>query len=162
MLFFSEGVMDVMDKKALDDIEDFGCHVINVMEGEGEPQFTYSIGINQKQNKPDLIIIGLKAELAHSIINNYKDRLLSGEVFDTGKFYSDFLGGFDVCFIEVDKSHYEDYLGWGLWLNKGDDFKVLQLIWPTTAGQWPWDTDKSDFYEWVQPILNDNGLLTRI
>ena len=62
----------------------------------------------------------------------------------------------------MDKSHYEDYLGWGLWLNKGDDFKVLQLIWSTTAGQWPWDTDKSDFYELAQPILNGNGVLTRI
>ena len=47
---FQGCVMDVMDQKALDDIEEFGCHVINVMEGEGEPQFTYSIGINQKLN----------------------------------------------------------------------------------------------------------------
>lgn len=95
--------MDERDQKALDDIEKFGCHVINVMEGEESPQFTYSIGINQKQGMPDPIVIGLKHKLAHSIVNNYKDRLLAGESFEIGKFYSDFLGDFDVTFIEVDK-----------------------------------------------------------
>ncbi|NRA62734.1 MAG: DUF4262 domain-containing protein [Psychrobium sp.] len=154
--------MDKQDQKALDDIDEFGCHVINVMEGEEEPQFTYSIGINKKQNKSDLIIVGLKRELAHSVINNYKDRLLDGESFESGKFYSDFLGNFDVCFVEVDKSHYQDYLGWGLWLNDGDNFKMLQLVWPTTDGQWPWTTDRTDFYKWAQPILNKDGALEKI
>ncbi len=154
--------MDKQDQKALDDIDEFGCHVINVMEGEEEPQFTYSIGINKKQDKPDLIIIGLKRELAQSVVNNYKDRLLGGETFETGSFYPDFLGDFEVCFVEVDKSYYKDYLGWGLWLNDGDNFKMLQLVWPTTDGQWPWDADKSDFYEWVQPILNKDGVLEKI
>jgi hypothetical protein len=154
--------VDAKDQKALDDIEEFGCHVINVMEGEEEPQFTYSIGINQKQDKADLIVVGLKRELAHSIVNNYKDRMLAGESFETGKFYSDFLGDFDVCFIEVDKSHYKEYLGWGLWLNDGDDFKVLQLVWPTTDGVWPWDSGKSDYYNWAQPIFNKSGVLSKL
>jgi hypothetical protein len=154
--------VDNEDQKAHDDIEQFGCHVINVMEGEEEPQFTYSIGINKKQDKPDLIIVGLKRELAHSVINNYKDRLLDGETFETGVFYSGFLGNFDVCFIEVDKSHYKDHFGWGLWLHEGDNFNVLQLVWPTTDGQWPWSTEKSDFYKWAQPILNDSGTLYEI
>ena len=154
--------MDERDQKALDDIENFGFHVINVMEGEDSPQFTYSIGINQKQGMPDLIVIGLKHKLAHSIINNYKDRLLAGESFENGKFYSDFLGEFDVTFIEVHQKHYKEYLGWGLWLNNGDNFKMLQLVWPTTDGVWPWDSEKSDFYKWAQPILNENGVLSKI
>lgn len=126
--------MDEQDQKALDDIEQYGCHVLNIMEGEGEPCFSYSIGINKKQGKPDLVVVGLKRELAHSIINNYKDRLLEGEVIEPGKFYSDFLGGFDV----------------------------LQLIWPTTDGVWPWDDNKSDYYKWAQPILNEKGVVEKI
>ena len=154
--------LDKNDQKALDDIEKFGCHVLNVMEGEGQPEFSYSIGIGKQQSKPDLIIVGLKRKLAHSIINNYKERLLAGESFETGKYYSDFLGDFDVCFVAVDKSHYKEYLGWGLWLNEGDDFEMLQLVWPTTDGVWPWDTNKSEFYEWAQPILNGEGVLCEI
>lgn len=41
--------MNERDQKALVDIEEHGCHVLNVMEGDGEPSFTYSIGINKKQ-----------------------------------------------------------------------------------------------------------------
>ena len=161
-LYFTETVVDEKDEKALSDIEKFGCHVLTVMEGDGEPCFSYSIGINKNQSKPDLIIVGLKLDLAHSIINNYKNRLLAGEVFEPGNYYSDFLEGFDVCFIKMDKSHYEEYLGWGLWLHDGDDFDMLQMIWPTTDDFWPWFNDRSEFYRWAQPILNESGELSEI
>ncbi len=82
--------MNKTDQKVLDDIENSGCHVLNVMEGEGQPEFSYSIGIGKHQSKPDLIVVGLKKKLAHSIIINYKDRLLAGESFETGKYYSAF------------------------------------------------------------------------
>jgi hypothetical protein len=154
--------LDERDQKALDDIEKYGCHVLNVAEGEGEPLFTYSIGINKKQNKPDVIILGLKTQLAHSIVNNYKDRLLGGESIVPAKFYSNFIGGFDLCFVKVAKKHYKEYFGWGLWLHDGDDFDVLQMVWPTTDGVWPWDKEKSEFYQWAQPILNDSGVLSEI
>lgn len=98
--------MENNEIKALSDIEEFGCHVIKVMEGEGEPSFTYSIGINKEQNQPDVVILGLAHELTHLMVNNYKDRLLAGEVFEPGKIYSDFLEGFDICFVEVSKKHY--------------------------------------------------------
>lgn len=154
--------MDERDQKALDDIEEYGCHVLNVMEGEGEPSFTYSIGINKVQDKPDVVVFGLKTELAHSMVNNYKDRLLKGESFEPGKYYSDFLSDFEVCFIKVAKKHFEEYFGWGMWLHGGENFEVLQIVWPTTDGVWPWHKERSDFYKWAQPILNDDGMLSEI
>lgn len=153
--------MDERDQKALNDIEEFGCHVLNVMEGEDEPSFTYTIGINKKQSKPDVVIFGLKTDLAHSMANNYKSRLLQGEIFLPGKFYADFLGDFDVCFVKVAKKYFEEYFGWGLWFYDGDDFEVLQMVWPTTDGVWPWDDEKTDFYKWAQPILDEDGALNR-
>lgn len=154
--------MDERDQKALNNIEEYGCHVLSVLEGEGKPPFTYSIGINKKQNKPDIVILGLKAELALSVANNYKDRLLKGEEIVPGKYYDGFLGNFDVCFIRVSKKHYDEYFGWAQRLHRGDDFNVLQMIWPTTDGTWPWDEEKSEFYKWAQPILNDDGILGKI
>jgi len=154
--------MDEKDQKALDDIEQYGCHVINVMEGDDEPSFTYSIGINKKQKKPDVVILGLKNELAHSITNNYKNRLLDGEIFEPGNYYSGFLGDFDVCFVKVSRKHFKEYFGWGLWLHNGDNFEMLQMVWPTTEGVWPWDENKSEFYNWAQPILNESGVLNEI
>ncbi|MEP1445115.1 MAG: hypothetical protein ABJK37_03245 [Paraglaciecola sp.] len=45
---------------------------------------------------------------------------------------------------------------------EGDDFDVLQMIWPTTDGLWPWFNDTSEFYRWAQPILNETGELSEI
>ena len=154
--------MDEQEKKALQNIEEYGNHVISVMEGDGYPRFTYSIGINKTQFKPDIIILGLKPELAHSIANNYRDRLLSGEIIKPGKYYSDFIGNFDVVFEKVACKYYKDYFGWARWLHEGDDFEMLQLIWPTTNGVWPWDDDTSEYYNWAQPVLNESGVLDKI
>jgi hypothetical protein len=154
--------LDDREQKALSNIEEYGCHVLNVAEGEGEPSFTYSIGISKKQNKPDLVVLGLKTELAHSMVNNYRDRLIDGEHFVPGKLYPDFLGDFDVCFTKVAKKHFKEYFGWGIWLHEGTDFEVLQMVWPTTDGDWPWAENKSEYYQWAQPILNENGVLDEI
>jgi hypothetical protein len=53
----------------------------------------------------------------------------------------------------VDKKHYPEYFGWAKWLYKKDDFNVLQLIYPSTSGVWPWDKDAPDAYKWFIPKL---------
>jgi hypothetical protein len=46
-------------------------------------------------------------------------------------------------------------------LYQGKDYKMLQLIWPTTDGKWPWDEDTTALYDWAQPILNASGKLSQ-
>ncbi len=146
--------MDENEQKAIDDIEKFGCHIIHVFEEDEYPRFTYSIGIEKTKNHPDLIITGLKRELAHWMINEFNRRIKEGEVFKPSIYYKDFLDGFDVTFLEMSKEHYEEYLGWGLWYNKGDNFNMLQLVFPSTSGVWPWDKNVSEDFTWFQPLLN--------
>ena len=145
--------MDEYEQKAIDDIEKYGCHILHVFEEDDLPRFTYSIGIERKTGKPDLIITGLKRELAHWMINEYSNRIKEGEEFLPGQFYADFLDGFDVTFMDVAKEHYKEYLGWGLWYNSGDNFKMLQLVYPSTSGVWPWSEGVSDDFLWFQPLL---------
>jgi hypothetical protein len=149
------------DKLIIDNIENVGCHILKVGEGEGKPGFAYSIGIGLTRKHPDLTIQGLNLDLAHAMINNYCDRLKDGETFESGKFYSGFLEEFDVYFVEVDKKYYEEYFGFATWLYQGKDYKMLQLIWPTTDGKWPWDEDTTALYDWAQPILNASGKLSQ-
>ena len=76
--------MDPVEEKALNDITSYGCHVIHAME-EGElPPFSYSVGIERTSQAPELLVIGLKRELAHSIINAYNARVSAGESFEPG------------------------------------------------------------------------------
>ncbi len=145
--------MDKEEDKVLGDIEEYGCHIIHVMEDGEYPRFSYSIGIEKNTRQPELIITGLKPELAHWMINEYNYRVKVGEVFDSNKYYQGFLADFDVVFKEVEKKHFAEYFGWARWFYKGDGFKVLQLVYPSTSGVWPWDPEAPDDFTWFMPSL---------
>jgi hypothetical protein len=148
--------MDKAEEKALKDIEEYGCHILHVME-EGEyPRFSYSIGIEKNTGQPELIITGLKRELAHWMTNEYNNRVKTGEVFKPNKYYQGFLNNFDITFKEVEKKHYSEYVGWAKWLYKGENFKVLQLIYPSTSGIWPWEPEAPEDFTWFIPKLYAN------
>jgi hypothetical protein len=146
--------MNSGEEKALHDIEVYGCHVIYVLAEEELPPFAYSVGIESTSQAPELIVIGLKRELAHSIVNSYNKRIRTGERFEHGRGYSDFVGGFDCQMRPVDSSHYRDYLGWCRWFYKGDNFRVMQLVYPTTSGIWPWEPQASEWFRKWQPLLD--------
>jgi hypothetical protein len=145
------------DERTRGDIAKYGCTVMHVME-EGElPPFAYSIGIQQETGSPEVVVIGLKQPMAHSVVNEYNSQVRAGERFEPGKFYSGFLEGLDVCVEEVPRSAYEDYFGQNLDFYGGPKFNVLQIIYPTTKGVWPWAEDAAPSFRQWQPILAKVG-----
>jgi hypothetical protein len=148
--------MDPGEKQALEDIEAYGCHVIHVLEDEEGPPFAYSVGVQKTSGAPEVIVIGLKQPIAHFVVNEYNSRVRNGEQFVAGHRYDGFLEGFRVQFEVVGREHFAEYMGWDRWLYDGDDFEVLQLIYPTTAGVWPWEPQASDWFRQRQPILNED------
>ncbi len=144
--------LDEHEQKAIDNIEEYGCHVMHVF-GEDLPRFTYSVGIFGKTNQPEIIVMGLKKDVAHIIVNDYNDFVRDGKIFEPGKYYSEFLNGYDVTFIEVTKEHYKEHFGWDIWHYDGTSFPVLQLIYPDKSGIWPWNDKASDDFKWFQPVL---------
>jgi Domain of unknown function (DUF4262) len=145
--------MDEHERKALSDIEQYGCHVIHVLGEDDFPPFTYSVGIQKSAVAPELVVIGLKRPIAHFIINEYNRRVRAGERFVDGQIAGGFVQGFDCLLREVDRVHYRDYFGWNRWLYDGDLFEVLQLVYPTTEGIWPWQAGASDWFRKWQTIL---------
>jgi hypothetical protein len=146
--------MDKGDEKALADIERYGCHVIHVAGDDDLPPFSYSVGIQKSTGKPEVVAIGLKQPLAHFVVNAYNDRARNGEAFMPGRPYSEFVEGFDVLVEKVDHAFYAEYFGWNLWLYAGPNFEVLQLVYPTTDGIWPWQACASEWFRNWQPILS--------
>tara|TARA_R110000868_G_scaffold5158_1_gene31830 strand:+ start:1173 stop:1619 length:447 start_codon:yes stop_codon:yes gene_type:complete len=148
--------MDAQELKVLKNIDEHGCHILHVFEEASLPRFSYSIGIQKNFNHPELIVIGLKQELAQWIINEYCLRIKSGEQFETELLYSGFLDNFEIQFKTVNKNNYEKYFGWGLWLYKGNNFDVLQLIYPSIDGIWPWENEAPKDLMWSTPQLYAN------
>jgi hypothetical protein len=145
--------MDAGEQKALADIDQYGCHVIHVA-AEGElPPFSYSVGIQRSSGRPEVVVIGLKQHIAHFIVNEYNKRVQDGEIFNPGEEYSGLLEAFNVLVERVERSFYKDYFGWDLWLYDGSDFEVVQLVYPTTDGAWPWQESASAWFRTWQPLL---------
>lgn len=149
-----EDTMDAGEAKCLQDIEQFGCHILHVLQ-EGElPPFSYSVGIERSSGQPEVIVIGLRRDLAQYMINDYCTRVRAGERFVAGQRIAGWLEGFDCEVRVVDPSHYDEYVGWDLWLYKGPHFRLVQLVYPTTTGAWPWDEGRdASFHSW-QPLLD--------
>jgi hypothetical protein len=135
-------------------IEEFGCSVTSVFDPDAKtPPFSYSIGVAKTTSQPELIVIGLRSELSHWIVNEYNRRAQTGEEFVPGKRYEGFLEGFDVQFGPVSREHRDEYMRSATWLHGSPDFSALQLIYPNTSGVWPWDDDADEWFRANQPIL---------
>ncbi|MBK6386584.1 MAG: DUF4262 domain-containing protein [Rhodoferax sp.] len=101
---------------------------MHVFDTEGDlPPFAYSIGIQQETGAPEVVVIGLKRPMAHSVINEYNNRVREGERFEVGKYYEGFLEGFEIYIGAVPPSVYSDYFGQNIDFYDGRDFQVLRL-----------------------------------
>lgn len=142
------------DARALANIEKYGLHVISVLEDGEHVPFTYSIGIEQSLGMPELIVIGLKSDVAYSAINECYRQMKEGGAIAPGARVSGLLGGDFECLIgETSSERVGDYMGWARWLYKGEPFRAYQIIWPSTAGVFPWDAGANDWLIARQPLL---------
>lgn len=142
------------EKKLIDDIAEYGWHVLNVQGDESGPGFCYSVGLHKTFGAPELLVIGLPPDVAHEIINIIGDDIASGKKYESGRYYSDIIEGYDCYMTSVDKSFYKEYFGYGIWYYKNEDFPVLQCIYPDKDNVFPWDW--SDEERLFQPILGDH------
>lgn len=141
------------DKKILNDIDIYGWHVIMVPEDEQGPSFGYSVGLFQSFDHPEIIVIGLKLEAIHYLLNKMGDAIREGIRFEPGQFYSNLLEGVDCYFTSVHPDHYKEYVDYGKWYYKEEMFSLLQCIYPTVTGIYPWQAQWPDILKDQQPVL---------
>jgi hypothetical protein len=60
--------LNSIKEKLLNDIEKYGLQVMHVFGDELGPGFSYSIGLFESYNHPEVIIIGLRQDLMHQLI----------------------------------------------------------------------------------------------
>lgn len=149
---------DQQDRIAIqDNIDEFGCQIMEVVGDNYMPSFSYTIGFFQQSEHPEVICFGLSQEVLQTLLNNVKDRIEDGQTLEAGKTYKGFLGeDVEVAFIEVNKVFYEEYLGYGKWFYGNTDFPVLQLVWPDKKQHFPWDKKFDKQLEFIQPLLDRN------
>jgi hypothetical protein len=147
-----------LNTKLQNDIAKFGLQVMYVMEDETGPGFSYSIGLFESYQHPEIIIIGLKQELSHTLINNMAYDIKDGKTFRPSTFDADILDNFKCYITEVEKSNYDNYVGQAQRYYKGDEFPLLQCIYPTVKGIYPWEDEWPESIKELQPILGPVNL----
>jgi hypothetical protein len=146
--------VNATDRKILEDIESYGCSVMHIAAEDDLPPFAYSIGITKSSSAPEVVVIGLKQPMAQFVVNEYNRRVRAGLAILAGTRYKGFIEGFKVLAERVDRSFYEEYFGYNLRLNGGTGFEVIQLVYPNTAGVWPWESQASEWFRAWQPVLS--------
>lgn len=130
------------------------CAVLQVTEGEAsEPAFQYSVGLTHSFEHPELCFFHPNAALGHAVINDFRDRIRSGERFTDGQRASGALEGFDVVLRTAHTSHYREHFGFDRWLYGGDNFEMLQIVWPDKSGRFPGEPECHPHVLKVQPML---------
>ena len=132
---------DKAERKAVSDIKKYGLHIIHVHEDNNGPGFTYSLGLFENYLHPEIIIIGLKMDLAQVLLNNMAYDIRKGKVFTAGEFHEGVLDDFLCYFGKVSIPKYAAYVGWGIWFYEGYDFPLIQCVYPTVGGKFPWEKD---------------------
>jgi Domain of unknown function (DUF4262) len=145
--------MNPAEAKILADVATYGWHVMNVMPDDPHPPHSFSIGLQQTFEHPEIVIVGLRGETAQIFINDIGQQIRKGEVYEAGVRYSELAKGFPVTFAKVSVEYFPEYLGWALWFYRGRPFTALQMIWPDRAGAFPWEDRFSSDLRTVQPVL---------
>jgi hypothetical protein len=148
--------MDEGEHKLVADVETFGWHVINVLEDDAGPPFSYSVGLHPTLGHPEVIIVGLPRDAAHPIINSVGEAARAGRRYEAGGVYDDFLEGYDCTFRAVPRRQYPNY-GLGDLVLRWRGIPAVAARLPRRHGRWPWQPGVAGGFRARQPVLADEG-----
>lgn len=141
------------DQKVIDDVAEYGWHVMKVLDRPDTPEWAYSIGLHRNFTHPEILVFGLDVDLMHSMINSIGEDVRSGKGFEIDRSYPDLIEAYSCTFKNVDPMWYESFLGFATWFYDGTDFPVLQCFWPNFEANFPWEPGFNRELSWAQPLL---------
>lgn len=142
------------DRLVASDVAKYGCHVVSVFDPEQKlPTFSYSVGIQATSGAPEAIVIGVRPELGHSMVNEYNQQVRNGMRFERSTRYEGFLKGFSIYVEPARPDLLSDYMLGCARFYCDERYAGVQLIYPTASGVWPWQKAADAWFKSNQPML---------
>jgi hypothetical protein len=154
--------MEDDEKKLIDDIEKHGCHIIQVRAEDGFPGWSYTVGLTDLLGCPEIIVIGLKNEVAHWLLNECSRRLQAGVKVENGSRVEELLVTVECEFRSVERKWLKQTMGYAVWFYGGDDFEVLQCVYPDHVNRFPSEADFDSEWRARQPLLFAHALSSTV
>jgi hypothetical protein len=151
--FSSNPEQRAAEQKCIDDVEQYGLHIINVHEDAEGPGFAYTVGLFRTYQHPEIILFGLPPQTMHALLNDVADLIRSGSRFEAGATSDEVLRDYLCAFRAVPERHYEAHLGWAVWFYEGRSFPALQLVYPDREHRWPGEASVREAFLAQQPLL---------
>lgn len=146
------------DDRTIGHIEEFGCSIVSVTPSKFGLGWSYTIGVFDTTGQPELITVGLPPETAHVALNEAAKLSRTGVDLTQGR-YRDLIGDVECEFRPVDPKWIEPLMGWALWYYDGDEFPVLQAVYPDLQNRFPEDEGFDSAF--TQPLLQHGAPMTR-
>jgi hypothetical protein len=132
-------------------IADHGWTVIGIMAEGNQPGWMYTVGLEQTVSHPELIITGvgtaLNEKVAYFILSHLAGEIVTGRRLVPGEPVAQCLeGGYELMPVDVYDPYEGDTFNIAKHLYRGEDFAVLQLVWPDMDHRYPWDPDWEQGY----------------
>ena len=146
------------DERTISHVEEFGCSVVSVKRTKYGLAWSYTVGVFDTSGKPEIVTVGLLPETAHFALNEAAELLRAGVDLTTGR-HRDLIGQVDCEFRPVDRKWVDHLVGWALWYYDGDDFPVVQAVYPDLQNRFPEDEGFDKSFE--QPLMQRDAPMTR-
>jgi Domain of unknown function (DUF4262) len=144
---------DEAERIVLNNIAEYGWHCVNVVEDDGQPPWSFTIGLYETYGFPELIIIGRSRATSHAMLKSIADGIESNDPLNLTDPVGHLLLGLKCHLLEVHPRYYSDYVGFAKWFYRKRKFPLYQIIWPNSKGIYPWISNAPrTFKEW-QPVL---------
>jgi hypothetical protein len=156
-LLAPETSLDDQERKFVSSIREHGWYRTCVFAEGDQPEFSFTTGLWVTLGQPELVVVGLKSEIAHAVFWDVFRNLQAGSRLPLRTRTGEVFGNLPACLFNMDKKYYPDYLGWSRWFYAGDDFPCLQLVWPDRAGVFPWEPNFDLSMAGLQPDLAEGG-----
>lgn len=156
---FRQTALRPEDERTISHIEEFGCSVVSVARTNYGLGWSHTIGIFDTCDKPEIIAVGLPPETAHFALNEAAKLFRAGVDLTKGR-HRDLVGQVECEFRSVDQKWIAQLMGWAVWYYDGDDFPVLQAVYPDLENRFPEDKQFDKAFE--QPLMQPAAPMTRV
>ena len=154
--------LDADEKVFVAKIREHGWFRTSVSSDDEGPGFSYTSRLWVNTGKPEVIMFGMKSEVAHDVFWDLFRDAQAGHSLKQGVQLDEVFGNLPAYAFPVAKRFYREYLGWNQWLYAGDNFPCVQIVWPDRDGEFPWRQGFDPTFAKDQPDLTESGWLAAI
>jgi hypothetical protein len=160
----SVGERDPQSRKFLEtvsrDISDRGYHFIFVGAGDGDPPFSYSVGLSKTWQHPELLIVGLNMDDSETILTTFVSLIRQGHRYAHGDIDRSQFNS-PIAFVEIpsdvdDSDVLSDRFAVARALYDDVKFDALQVVTPDDNGRFPWEAACDQNVVSRQPLLGQS------